>query len=174
MELVSLRSVESIELNNKPTSIKQVIKNLNVSYVDNDYMLSSGEEKKFINKPEMVYYKDYAECGIKFNIKDFAALIGADYEISSDAITVFNEFATLTFKSGDTIAKYSGNTVGSIMLPEKVSLINGEYFVEITDVMAGSIGEIFNVNYKQYINTGLVVVGETDVVNIGRFSQLFK
>ena len=174
LELLSLRSVESIQLNYKPMAIKQVVKNLNIAYIDHKYMLTSGKKKSFVNAPQMVYYNDYAQCGIKFNIKDFASLIGAEVDISSNEITVFNESGFMTFTVGDTFAKYNGNSTGTLILPEKVYSTNGEYYFELPDSTASMIGDIFNISYSQYVNTGLVVVGKTDVVNLGRFSQLFK
>lgn len=174
LELLSLRSVESIKLNNKPMAIKQVIKRLNIAYVDNNYMVASGEKQNLMEAPKLVYYNDYANCGIKFNIKDFASIIGAKYEIVGNTVTVFNDTGYLKFIVGDKLVKYSGNIDGTFQLPDKMSLIKGEYYFELTDTMSGNIGKIFGIHYTQYENTGLVVVGETDIVNLGRFSQLFK
>lgn len=174
LELLSLRSVDSIGLNNKPKAIKQEIKNLNVAYIGSNYMISSGKKTPLGNAPQMVYYNDYKDCGIKFSIKDFAALIGAEYTVSGKTVTVFNESGAFIFTLGDRSARYSGNIDGAMLLPEKVSMVNGEYFFELTDTSAGSISEIFKINYMQYKSTGLAVVGKTDVVNLGRFSALFN
>jgi len=174
LELLSLRSVDSIGLNNKPKAIKQEIKNLNIAYVGSNYMLSSGKKTPFRSTPQMVYYNDYKDCGVKFNIKDFAALIGVECTVSGKTVTVFNESGTLVFTVGERNARYSGNIEGAMLLPEKVSAVNGEYFFELTDTFAGSISEIFKIKYTQYKSTGLAVVGKTDVVNLGRFSALFN
>ena len=173
-ELISLRSVESIPLNNKPLAIREEIKDLVVAFESSSYMLKNGR-KVILNQPlEIKYYDDYKSCAIRYECEDFAKIIGAEYEISGNTVRIYNGVGTLTFTLGDNFAKYSGTKIGSINLAEKAVIKEGKMYFVLNDAVAGVIGNIFGIEYMQYEATGLIVVGKTDVVNIGRFSSLFN
>ena len=173
-EVISLRSVKSIDLNNKPLVITEVIKSLNVAYAGQGYMLKNGQKVNLNSALELKYYDDYRTSAIKYEAEDFAKLIGAQYEISGTTVKIYNEHVTLTINANDALAKYSGEKMGSVMFAEKTEIKDGKMYIIVSDTLIGTLNDIFVGKIHQYSGTGLVVVGDTKVVNLGRFTKLFQ
>lgn len=173
-EVLSLRSVKSIDLNNKPLVITEVIKKLNVAYAGEKYMLQNGKKVTLNSALELKYYEDFRTSAIKYEAEDFAKIIGAEYEISGKTVKIYNEHVTLTINADDNLAKYTGEKMGSVMFSEKAEYKNGKMYIVVSDTLIGTLNDIFDAKINQYSGTGLVIVGETNVVNLGRFSKLFQ
>ena len=176
LELISLRSSESIGVTAAPLPIEQRTGNLTVALTGENYIIKNGVDVSLNSAAELKYYNDYHSCGIMLEAEDFANLIGANYNSSLFGLsaTVSNGTGTMTFNRSRGTVQYSGSVSGTLSLPESLVYKNGRYYFVISDTEAEKIGKIFSIDYRQYENTGLIVIGKTDVGNLGLFTRLFE
>ena len=173
-EVISLRSVKSIDLNNKPLVITEVIKSLNIAYEGKDYALINGQKVSLNSALEIKYYDDYRTSAIKYEVEDFAKLIGVQCEISGTTVKLYNERASMTINANDALVKYTGEKMGSFMLAEKTEFKNGKMYIVVNGTVVGVLKEVLGAKINQYSESGLLVVGDSKVINIGRFTKLFQ
>ncbi len=170
-EVISLRSVsKKIGLNNKPTPIQEVIKDLNILVGDKSYALLNGKKSQLKATPKLT--SDFS--GVLLTAADFATLLDAKYKLNDKTATITTDKATMTIQAGSAVVEYKGEIEGSFVLAKNAYIEKGNLYFELSDSFAASIGSIFGIEFKQYPMTGLIVAGKHDVQNIGRFAKLFS
>jgi len=145
LELISLRSSESIGVTSAPLPIEQRTGNLTVALAGENYIIKNGEDVSLNSTVELRYYNDYRNCGIMLEVEDFAKLIGANYNLDllEPLATVSNGTGAMTFNRSSGTVQYSGPVSGTLSLPESLVYKDGRYYFVLSDTEAEKIGKIF-------------------------------
>ena len=170
-ELISLRSVsKTIGLNNKPLPITEEIKDLNIICAGESYALMGGNKVELKSTPTLTNNFD----SVVYVASDFSKILNADYEFDGKTAKIWNEQGMIILTVDSDTIQFVGNVNGNYILNSKPYVKDGELYFELSQSVAGSLGTAFGTQIIMYAKTGLLVVGEHNIVNIGRFAKLFS
>ncbi len=175
-ELMSLRSVNSIDDNFVADEYEDLFANAGVFYMGYDFAYIRGEKVDLKVAPSRENTSANGWC-TKIALEDFATMIGGTYSRKGDTITVACEWDTFTFEVGDTFMKHGG---GTAIIPS-VKEESGVPMLTLTDLLLTTISKQTGYEFED-IGTaiGLIMIQydeydmDTPITNLSRLTSRFE
>ena len=176
-EMVSLRSKAQIGIVNGIEN-ENVSKNANIIYAGYKFAFIDDKKVNLISPPQLTSADKFE--GTLICLKDLATVMGADYERRGSKVYIYSGDSNIIFTVGDSLVDYMGEIEGALRLNISTYEENGEVYALISEQCATAINSAFDIYFKMYWATGLIVIypsgeaPENPVVNLYRFTKLFK